>query len=424
MTGFIPVPPDPWVPTATDSETKLFPAATMDALDEHNDGRYATTEQGAKADSAYQLPEDGVPATDLAEAVQTSLGKADEAVPNTEAGRAALAASPELGAAYDDRAADFIASHAPSFAKPLSAPVVVAPASGSDDDAYAPWVINAEAVLGESALDKFYMYTSSDHSAGAGGIFLRTAPSLAGPWTSPALVYVDTVAGSQTETAAVVWNPETELFHMYYQQYTMGVTGFTAGQSTGLATSPDGVNWTRVGIVLTTPNQIEVMGAGQLTYFRPFRIGGQWVGYHLYAPGDQFRSGMSFSQDGLVWVTDRQQLGLGPQWEALDGRAIAWHLGNAVRWRGQSWFVGLATEFVSGVDAGEHLVIIAPLSADMRRFIGSPTVILTVTQAWESANYRGVYAFVDGDHIHVFYQSDKDGEQPSIGYATTQGAVA
>lgn len=86
MTGFIPVPPDPWVPTATDSETKLFPDATMDALDEHNDGRYATTEQGAKADSAYQLPEDGVPATDLASAVQTSLGKADTALQPADVG--------------------------------------------------------------------------------------------------------------------------------------------------------------------------------------------------------------------------------------------------------------------------------------------------------------------------------------------------
>lgn len=72
MTGYIPVPPEPWVPTATDSDSKLFPAATMDALDEHNDGRYATTEQGEKA---------------------------DEAVPNTVEGRTALAASPELGAA-------------------------------------------------------------------------------------------------------------------------------------------------------------------------------------------------------------------------------------------------------------------------------------------------------------------------------------
>lgn len=32
MTGFLPVPPDPYVATATDGVTKLFPAATMDAL--------------------------------------------------------------------------------------------------------------------------------------------------------------------------------------------------------------------------------------------------------------------------------------------------------------------------------------------------------------------------------------------------------
>lgn len=56
-----------------------------------------------KADSAYQLPEDGVPASDLEEAVQTSLGKADEAVPNTVEGRTALAASPELGAAIVEK---------------------------------------------------------------------------------------------------------------------------------------------------------------------------------------------------------------------------------------------------------------------------------------------------------------------------------
>lgn len=40
---------------------------------------FATAEQGEKADSAYQKPESGVPATDLEEAVRTSLGKADSA---------------------------------------------------------------------------------------------------------------------------------------------------------------------------------------------------------------------------------------------------------------------------------------------------------------------------------------------------------
>lgn len=142
MTGFIPVPPDPWVPTATDSETKLFPDATMDALDEHNDGRYATTEQGAKADSAYQLPEAGVPASDLEEAVQTSLGKADDAVPNTVEGRTALAASPELGAAIAEKVSTDAGDPESDIGQALSATFVSAVipekfgavGNGSNDD--------------------------------------------------------------------------------------------------------------------------------------------------------------------------------------------------------------------------------------------------------------------------------------------------
>lgn len=41
---------------------------------------YATASQGSKADSAYQKPSDGIPASDLASAVQTSLGKANSAL--------------------------------------------------------------------------------------------------------------------------------------------------------------------------------------------------------------------------------------------------------------------------------------------------------------------------------------------------------
>lgn len=44
---------------------------------------YATAAQGAKADTAYQKPSAGIPKTDLASAVQTSLGKADAAAPQS-----------------------------------------------------------------------------------------------------------------------------------------------------------------------------------------------------------------------------------------------------------------------------------------------------------------------------------------------------
>lgn len=53
----------------------------IDAEVTRAEGAYATKAQGAKADTAYQKPSTGIPATDMAAAVQTSLGKADAAAP-------------------------------------------------------------------------------------------------------------------------------------------------------------------------------------------------------------------------------------------------------------------------------------------------------------------------------------------------------
>lgn len=47
------------------------------------EGDFATAAQGAKADTAYQKPSTGIPKTDLASAVQTSLDKADAAAPQS-----------------------------------------------------------------------------------------------------------------------------------------------------------------------------------------------------------------------------------------------------------------------------------------------------------------------------------------------------
>lgn len=52
----------------------------IDAEVERANGAYATKAQGEKADTAYQKPSDGIPSSDLASGVQTSLGKADSAI--------------------------------------------------------------------------------------------------------------------------------------------------------------------------------------------------------------------------------------------------------------------------------------------------------------------------------------------------------
>lgn len=52
----------------------------IDAEVERANGAYATKAQGEKADTAYQKPSTGIAKTDLAEGVQTSLGKADSSI--------------------------------------------------------------------------------------------------------------------------------------------------------------------------------------------------------------------------------------------------------------------------------------------------------------------------------------------------------
>ena len=59
-----------------------FASLTADGSIEDSDksaSDFATAAQGAKADSAYQKPNDGIPSTDLSTGVQASLEKADSA---------------------------------------------------------------------------------------------------------------------------------------------------------------------------------------------------------------------------------------------------------------------------------------------------------------------------------------------------------
>lgn len=55
----------------------------IDAEVERANGAYATKTQGEKADTAYQMPLNGVPKTHLASTVQASLDKADAAAPQS-----------------------------------------------------------------------------------------------------------------------------------------------------------------------------------------------------------------------------------------------------------------------------------------------------------------------------------------------------
>lgn len=292
----------------------------------------------------------------------------------------------------------------PTFSAAAQNPSGTALSPTTSGSIYWPYIVDVAATGISSPLDSFYMYYSTDHDAGAGGIWLATGPSPYGPWTGRGRVYVDTVSGSQSETPSVIWNDDESLFFMYYQQAS--VASSNAIQSTCLATSPDGINWTRVGLAVIPQATAYFAGDKHNGYFRPFRIGRMWYAYHLLGGGNYPRFGMSISSDGRTWFIHPKTLSYGDD-QFTDGRRIEWNSGDVVLWRGQLWWVGMASNFTSGSTPKDARVVIAPLADDMRHLLGRPQVQLYPTSGSnESTNYRSLQAFVWNGKLIVTYQCD------------------
>jgi len=274
----------------------------------------------------------------------------------------------------------------------------------SSPSLYWPWIIDARAILGGAALDEFYMYYSTDHEAvhANSGIWLATAPSEVGPWTGRGRVYIDNAGGQQTETPSVIWNPEENLFFMYYQQAQ--APGGLGDQSTLLATSPDGITWTRVGIVLDIVAGANA-GDGHTGYFRPYRVGGQWIGYHLMGGTGRPHFGISYSADGRTWWTDPNPLLYGADQSGT--RQVTWNTSNIVWWRGRNYWIGSLDDFAAGAAPKDGRISIAPIADDGRHVIGVPkTQLYPTALTYETTNYRSCYAFVGRDgKLYLYYNN-------------------
>lgn len=265
-------------------------------------------------------------------------------------------------------------------------------------------VIKAAGAL-TSPLGDYYMWYSTDHDEGAGGVALAHGPSPVGPWTHHGQVFVDTVQGFQTETPSVIWNEQTGLLHLYYQQ--LG-PGSIATQATLLATSPDGVAWTRVGIVLDHPAAGSFAGSGHTGYFQPFRIGTLWAGYHLLTSGNLPTFALSWSRDGITWTIDPRPLhnaaelfpapasGYGP------ARRIEWNSSNVVQVAGRLWWIGMSSDFVSGTTPKDARLGIAPLAPDLRSLLHPPISIFTPGTG-ENYDFRSINSYVEDGVIYVYY---------------------
>jgi hypothetical protein len=284
-----------------------------------------------------------------------------------------LTASPDLGPGWLDRGLLFTA------------------ADTALSSIYWPWLVDTATVPGTFPR-RWRMYYSTDHNPGAGGIAYAEADQPAGPWTHHPVIYVDTVIGNQTETPSVVFVRETSLWHMYYQQ-----AGVEGGQRTMLATSANGVSWSRQGVALSIPlvgGQPDTRWPGQQIhtgYAIPHRLpGGRWLMYHLLAGGDRPYFGQSWSDDGLRWQIDPRPLMYDLHLtHQLGDRRIEWDTGYLVERDGVFWWIGTVADWTSGGTTRSTYVAQAPIAPDYRTLLAPPR------QIFGPSNYRAINVTTD-----------------------------
>lgn len=300
----------------------------------------------------------------------------------------------------------------PTLVKNPNAPVLTF-ADQSAASLYWPWIVDRWVGNPEvPAADRFALYYSTDHAPGSGGIYLVTGPN---PWTwttDHGEIYDDDAGGDQTETPSILWDEANYVWLMYYQQRL--IPGALGDQQTVLATSSDGLTWTRYGIVVE--HEAIFAGTGHVGYFLPFRIGGEWVGYSLN--GSNAWRAIWYSSDGYTWRRDPRLMPSRVEslrhlaayveddiWTSASGPVLMWH--------GALWQLASPGAYAPGGVVLDKEFVAARLSDDYRDWLGTPGT-LTLPKTWETdviGSLGNVVAY-DG-RLYTPYRAD--GPQGAFG---------
>lgn len=197
---------------------------------------------------------------------------------------------------------------------------------------------------------------------------------------------------------------------MYYQQNALGFN-----QSTALAKSPDGVTWTRFGLVIDYPHFVvgqtynEMPGQGHTGYAKVHKFGTQWIAYHLFG-GSLSHFAVAYSHDGEVWQTDPRLLYLNS--DLAGDPAAQFTVLDFVRARGAFWGIG-----IQGVP-GDYFVAIAPLAANLRNYLGPARKLLKSELPFEGVYVRSHTLLVDEGRLFMYYTTeDATGVGGNVGIA-------
>jgi hypothetical protein len=258
-----------------------------------------------------------------------------------------------------------------------------------------------------NALGKYYMYCSTNHSTAAGGIFLAYADDIAGPWTPYQFnaIYVDNVVGSQTETPVPIWEPVSEQIYLYYHNNGGGSWG--AGQRSFMASSTDGISFSRVGKVFELDN-LDYPGDGHLGYAVVTRLAqNRWIANHLMGGTDYSFLGLSYSHDGVAWHTDPESLvDRLDQTNEVDKKITFQWL---FFFQGDPWAVAIETVVGSSTDQKPSRLVGGPLAPDLRAFQGKPACVWSPQHSWQTTDLQSLGTFVDNDGTpYLTYASGSD----------------
>lgn len=289
---------------------------------------------------------------------------------------------------------------------------------------YFPCIINAQSILGDNAIDKYYLYYSTDHADDGGGIGLATSSSVEGNWTDYGRVYVDTFKGVQTETPWVVWNKEANKFFMYYHNnyYQNGDIDYYRSQATCLATSSDGVNWERHSSspIIKIPD-IEFPGDGHSGYARVFRIGDKWIMYHLMGGTNYSHFGISYSKDGISWQTDPRPLcGNADSSEDSTSRKFEMSATTPFLWRGQMWAIYVSSPHISGTVSETKRIYVAPFISDRKIANLYKAIEVGGEYDWDGLNVQWATVIEDNGKLYIIYEGKNKLDENSFGVAVSE----